>query len=328
MHSIAPYLRRIAARRASGPPDAGDSLDVDEAQALWGAVLDGAVPDLELGALVASLSIDGGSVDELLGLHRALAARCSRFPSESARRAVAIPVYGLVPGEAAFAALLALFLRRFDVPVLLHGSLESACVPSAAMVLRELGVLPCATIEEAERRLRAEGLAFVPAQLLSPAFASVLALRSRLGVPNPAHVAAHALDPGATGAVRLVTIVPGTRTQGLAPLIAATEGDALVLTWPTGETPANAALRPRIALVSSGSETLIFDCESAHRTVPGLPDSPSAAAPWIRDVVARKAPAPTPLVNLAAACVHASGAAHDFTQAKAIVALQSGRMAA
>jgi hypothetical protein len=33
-------------------------------------------------------------------------------------------------------------------------------------------------------------------------------------------------------------------------------------------------------------------------------------------------------VNLATACIHAAGAAADFTQAKAIVSLQSGRLAA
>jgi len=48
----------------------------------------------------------------------------------------------------------------------------------------------------------------------------------------------------------------------------------------------------------------------------------------MRSVIERRAPAPPPLVNLAAACVHATGAAPDFTQAKAIVSLQAGRLAA
>jgi hypothetical protein len=102
----------------------------------------------------------------------------------------------------------------------------------------------------------------------------------------------------------------------------------LLLTWPSGETPANLALRPRIAVLANGIESVAFESEPTHRALYAEPRSPSGVASWIRDVVARKSPAPVPLVNLAAACIHASGAATDFTQAKAIVALQCGRLAA
>ena len=135
------------------PGDASAWLDADEAAALWGAVLDGGLPDLELGALLAVLSLTGESPEELLGLHHALAARCERFAPDLARRAIAIPAYGLVPGEASLAVLLALFLRRFDVPVVLHGTLDSPAGPSVPALLRELGVLPSASLADAEREL-------------------------------------------------------------------------------------------------------------------------------------------------------------------------------
>ena len=156
MHSISPILRRLS-KRAAAPPDASAWLDADEAFALWGAVLDGALPELELGALLASLAHAGESPDELLGLHRALASRQARFSPGLSRRAVSIPVYGLVPGESALSVLLALFLRRFDVPVVVHGPLDSPEGPSAPALLRELGVMPSATLAEAERELRASG---------------------------------------------------------------------------------------------------------------------------------------------------------------------------
>ncbi len=209
MHSISPILRRLS-KRTAATPDASAWLDADEAFALWGAVLDGALQELELGALLASFAIAGESPDELLGLHRALAARQARFSPGTARRAVAIPVYGLVPGESALAVLLALFLRRFDVPVVMHGPLDSPDGPSAPALLRELGVMPSATLGEAERELRDAGIAFLPVQLLSPALGDLLALRTRLGATNSAHLAAHAMDPGAIGAVRLAMCVAGT----------------------------------------------------------------------------------------------------------------------
>jgi len=328
MHSISPVLRRLSRRNASMPEGDGASLDADEAQALWSAVLDGALAELELGALLASFTVAGESTAELLGLHRALAARQAKFGCDLPPHAISIPVYGLVPGEAAYSVLLALFLRRLDVPVVLHGPLDSPCGPSAAALLRELGVLPSATLGDAGTELRARGIAFVPVQLLSPALGGLVALRTRLGSVNSAHLAAHALDPGGMGAVRLAMGTPATASRRLADLLPATEGRALHLSWPASAPPCNLAWRPRIAFVSDGEETVLFEAESTDRAAPpGLP-APGHLVPWMRSLVERRTPAPPPLVNLASACVYAAGAAPDFMQAKAIVALQCGRMAA
>lgn len=327
MHSISPVLRRLA-RRAAGPGTPGGEGDAEEAAALWGAVLDGALEELELGALLTAASLAGETTDELQGLHRALAARQARFSPELARRALSIPVYGLVPGEAVLSVLLALYLGRFEVPVVMHGPLESPEGPSAPALLRELGVMPSATLADAARDLRARGVAFVPAQLLSPALADLLALRTRLGSANSAHLAAHALDPGGMGAVRLVSCVPGSRSERLVPLARATDGDALLLSWPARASACNLALRPRVAMLSAGAETGIFEAESPGFAAEALPRLPANPVPWMRGVLERLQPAPLPLVQLAAACVLATGAAADLTRAKAIAALQSGRLAA
>jgi len=328
MQAISKYLRTLATRGTVDPAGPPRRMDDHEAQALWSAVLDGGVAEFELGALLAALSVAGESVDDLLGLHRALAARGARFAPALDRRPIAIPLYGLVPGEAAFGALLALFLRRFEVPVVLHGCLESFAEPSAAVLLRELDMLPCSSVAEAEHRLAVEGMAFVPAQLMAPALGDLLCLRARLGSPTTAHLVGTAIDPGAMGAVRLTALVPGTPAAGLAAFVAATGGDAMSLDWPAGETPANLALRPRISWISDGREQLLFEAGTARRPPWPMPDAPAAAAAWIRRVAERRVPAPVPLVNVAAACVLASGFATDIAQAKAIVALQCGRLAA
>jgi anthranilate phosphoribosyltransferase len=328
MHAITPYLRSIARREAFEVAGAGSRPDAREAEALWGAVLDGTLPELEVGALVASLTVAGESTDELIGLHRAVASRCIRLSPTLDRRAVSIPVYGLLQGEAAFAALLALFLRRFGVPSVLHGCLESSGQSSAARLLRELDVLPCACAVDAEVRLRDKGVAFVPPQLLSPAFANVLSLRARLGMPNSAHRVAMALDPGGMGCVRIVAVVPGSQTVGLAPFLAASGGDALLLAWPPGEGPANVALRPRITWLSNGSENVLFEIDGAGRPPLAIPGEQGDAARWVRAVIEGHLPVPGPLVKLAASCLLATGLAPDIAQAKALVALQSGRFAA
>ena len=328
MHSITPYLRGIATRREGCPAESGRPPDAEEAQALWGAILDGDVPDLEVGALVASLALAGESADELLGLYRAIAARSVRLRPGLGLRAISIPAYGLVPGEATFVSALALFLRGFGVPVIVHGCLESAGERSAAALLRQLGVLPCASIAQAEERLRSEGIALVPAQLLSPSLANALSLRSRLGGPNAVHLAATALDPDEAGAVRVAAVVPGTPTQRLPCFLPATGGDALVFTWPAGETPANVARLPRVARCAQGRESVLFESDAVRQPPLAGPQDAADAAGWVRAVVGRRAPVPIPLVKLAAACIHASGMAPDISQAKAILALQSGRFAA
>lgn len=331
MISLASVLRRIAHRTRPAAQDPGAFLDVEEAQRLFGAVLDDAVPDIELGALLSSLALAGESTDELLGLQRALADRCVRWSSQPARRPIAIALYGLFPGEAILAALLAMFLRRFDVPVVLHGPLDSPNGLSAAVLLRELDVLPCSGIAQAEAELASLGIVFLPSQLLSSAFATMLALRARLGTPNAAHFAAQAIDPGGAGSVRIGMAIAATTTDRLQGLHKAVEGDALVLAWPAGKSPANLAFRPRITRVRDGVCEPLFDCEAAEHAG-GIPasalDNPVAAAQWIRAVATRATPVPVPLVNLAAACIYATGLTPDFAQAKAITALHAGRLAA
>ena len=111
-------------------------------------------------------------------------------------------------------------------------------------------------------------------------------------------------------------------------MLPATGGESLLLSWPAGMSAGNLAFRPRISLLSGGAQAVVFEAESAERAVPAVPAASAELVPWMRAVIERRAPAPPPLVNLAAACVHAAGAATDLTQAKAIVALQSGRLAA
>ncbi len=319
MSSITHTLRRLAGPRGTST---GAGIDADEAGHLWGAVLDGGVPDLELGALLAGFACAGITPDELTGLHRAILARSVRWSPLPGRPVVSIPVYGLARDEAAFAVLLAAFLRRVDLPVLLHGPLEAGDGPSVAALLRELGTLPSASLTDAERELRGHGLAFVPTALLSPGLASVVALRARLALAGPAHVAACAIDPGGMGALRVAFAVPDTPCANLAPFLRTTEGDALLLAWP-GPGAVDLSRRPRVTHLSSGTERLLFEAESGASSPP-LAD-PAAA---VRSIAARAMPVPLPLVNLAAACLVATGMAPDLSQAKAVVALQSGRLAA
>ena len=305
-------------------------LDEDAAAQLWGALLDEALDDIEVGAVLGALAASNATGEELMGLYRAAHARMDRVPLAAGARAVAIPAYGLVPGEALMACLAAALLARFEVPVAIHGILDSPCGVSSVCVLRELGVMPCASLAQAREKLRDERIAFIPAQLLGARFASLIALRGRLGVEGPAHIVAQALDPTEGSAVRLTFSVAGTASAGLDTLATQVDGDFVALTWPAGRSPLSLATRPRIETIRQGSRESLFeaDVQEMRTAVTQPPGDAQGMARWIKRVMSGAIPVPVPAVNLVAACLYAVGHAPDFTQAKAIAAVSAGRLAA
>jgi anthranilate phosphoribosyltransferase len=310
--------------------DASTSLDEEAATRLWGAVLDGGLEDIDLGALVAALAVAGETREEIAGLHRAARERCAHWSPSTRMRAVAIPAYGLMPGEALIASLAAALLKEFGVPVIVHGILDSPCGVSAVSVLRELGVLPCTSFAQADENLDAGRIAFVPAQLLSPAFAKLLALRGRFGVENTAHLVAQAIDPTRDAATRLTFSTAGTRSQrfdAIAPFI---RGDSVALAWGAGRTALNLTVRPRIERIHDGQRELLFeaDAQETRSAIPVPPEDASGMARWIRRVTTGAVAIPVPALNLVAACLYAVGRAPDFSQAKAIAAVSASRLAA
>jgi anthranilate phosphoribosyltransferase len=318
-------IRRLLLRERGLP-----RLDSTAATRLWGALLDGSLDDVEVGAIVAALAVAGETADELAGLHHAAQARFARFTPMVDEGLIAIPAYGLFPGEGAVAALAAMLLRRFDMRVIVHGVLDASSGVSCARVLREMDVLPSASLAQAQEHLSTRAIAFVPVHLLSPAFAGLLALRSRLGIDTPAHAIGPLLDPTSGSAVRLVFNAGGARGAMLDALIEATDGDALALTWSGEHSPRNPMLRPRIERCRAGARELLFEADAHDLRVSALPamDDAAAIAAAIGAIATGRAPVPVAAINLAAACLYAAGRAPDFARAKAAAAVAGGRLAA
>ena len=317
-------LRRLLQRDGSSP------LDEDAAARLWGAILDGSLEAVEIGAIVAALAVAGETREEVAGLYRAAHERVAHWSPAVGARAVAIPAYGLVPGEALIAALAAALLREFGVPVIVHGILDSPCGISSACVLRELGVLPCASFAQADEKLATDRIAFLPVQLLSPAFAEILALRGRLGIENTAHLVAQALDPTRGAATRLSFAVAGTCSGRFDELVEQVDGDFVALAWAAGRSPLNLSVRPRIERIRDGDRELLFeaDAQETRSAIPVPPEDAQGIARWIQRVTSGAVSIPVPALNLVAACLYAVGQAPDISQAKAIAAINAGRLAA
>jgi len=321
------YLKQIA-----GGDHAGCDLEESDAYELYCAILDGGVPDLELGALLTALHVKGESAGELLGFQQAVAQRMYRVQAPSAvLRPVVIASYGGAREQPNLLALLAMMLARFGVPVLIHGALHGAGRIATAYVLRELGVMPSPNLHHARKALAGDRLAFVPLAVLCPGLAAMLALRERLGMGSSADVMVRLLDPVEPGGLRLA----GARSAGelarMREFLAAAAADALLLPATEGEAFADPKRRPQIERFQSGGRSVLFEAEAGPlRSLSNLPPATDAAATaaWIRRALAGEAPVPLPLVNQLACCLYASGYTQDLNQAKAIVAVETGSLAA
>src|SRR5258706_1392984 len=80
-------------------------IDAQAAARLWGAILDAALDDIEVGAVLGALGAAGATGEELIGLQQAAQGRLGRAGLPPGPRAVPIPAYGVVLGEAPLLAL-------------------------------------------------------------------------------------------------------------------------------------------------------------------------------------------------------------------------------
>jgi len=319
--SYAHYIKEIG-RGATG----SRALARDEAHALYGAILDGGVPDLELGAIVLAMRIKGESLGEMQGFLQAADERSYALHSPPGRpRPIILPSYNGSRREANLTPLLALLLQHFGVPVIVHGLIEGYGRVTSAQIFRELGVMPGSTLAQAQAALNEHDLAFVPLPLLSPGLANLLALRGRMGVRNSAHSLVKLLDPCKGQGVVIAAATHPPFIDLMRSLILERGHCGLLLRATEGEPFANPKRRPRIEHLCAGQSEVLFEAErESLKSLPNLPAEADAAATaqWIRAVIDKKLPLPQPIANQLACCLFASGYADDFNQAKAIVAVE------
>lgn len=320
---FAPYIKEISSR-------ADDSCGLTEADAhdLFAAMLDGGVPDLELGACLMALQMKTESVPELLGFYRAASERLYTLRSPATGlRPLVLATYSGARTDPNLLPLLVLLLQRIGIPVLLHGTLEGGGRVASAYILRELGVLPNGSLMQAQKTLDEELLAFVPTAVLCPGLASLLSLKSRLGARSPAHNLARLLDPFCGTGMRVVSAGVTADLEKFEAFLVATGHDALLLRSTEGESFANPRRRPKILFFRQGESTVLFEEEMApvkHLTAQPASIEAGATAHWIRQALAGEVPVPHPLVNQLACCLYASGYTDDMNQAKAIAVVEAG----
>jgi anthranilate phosphoribosyltransferase len=315
-------------RQMTAAKDGAADLDAGDVHDLFAAMLDGGVPDLDLGALLVAVSAMPDTVASVLGSYRAAASRVQHlhlpdtpyrplvFASNNSNR--------LTPNLLPW---LALSLRRLGIPVLVHGSLGGSGIAASAYVFRELGILPSATLTGLQANIEKDSLAFVPLGLLCRGLSNLYALANRLGLQNVAPKLESLLEPFAGHGVRIVGVADASLRETIEDACDEDGLDALVFCGADDDAFVDPQRRPRIVAIQGGRRSVLFEWETgatARRMILPDPCDVPATARWIRRALAGDMPVPYPLVNQLACCLFVSGYADDMSQAKAMAATKTG----
>lgn len=296
------------------------ATDLDEATAytLYGEMLDGRVPDFELGALLIAFRIKGESESEMLGFHRALAERINPIARPAGKPLpVLLPAYNGARKQANLLPLLALLLQRHGVPVLVHGVTRDPKRVTAAETLAAMDVPICTSAAEAQAQLGRTGLAFITARGLSAAMDDQLELRWRLGVRGSTHTLAKLVDPFNGESVRVVSVTHPPYMVRMASFMQATNTRGLLMRGAEGEPYANPRRCPRIEYFHDGQGEVLVEQEEGGEEPPQLAEDfdVETTVRWTQQALAGEIPVPGPLLKQLACCLYAAGAMPDMAAA-------------
>jgi anthranilate phosphoribosyltransferase len=161
-------------------PDVAAPLAEDEAEAAFGAMLDGAVADEDIARFLVALSDRGETAAEIAGAARAMRARLVpiRAPDD------AIDVCG-TGGDGLHtlnvSTAVALVVAACGVPVAKHGNRAASSKAGAADTLEALGLNLDRAAETAEATLADLGICFLFAGRHHPSMGRIMPIRRSLG---------------------------------------------------------------------------------------------------------------------------------------------------
>lgn len=293
-----PAIIKEVGRGARGARD----LDAATAQALFGAILDGRVPEMELGALLLSYRIKGESPQELAGFLAAAQARVARVAAPAAgQRTVLLPTYNGARRQPNLMPLVALLLARAGVPVLIHGrhDFESRVSPFELLAALDIGAEP--DLDAAGAALATRCIACLPLATLSPGLDALLALRPRLGVRNSGHVLAKLIDPCPGRSVRVVAVTHPPYLESMQALLALERATALLMKGTEGECYAAPRRRPRLLGLRGGVAEVLYEQAPGEEADAGTGCSVAGNAALIQAMLAGEQPVPGPVLDQVAA---------------------------
>lgn len=274
------------------------ALSRADARTLFGEMLDGDVPDMELGAIILAYRIKGESVEELLGFEEAMAERTARIELPTVGPlAVVLPSYNGARKLPNLTALVALLLTRRGVPVLIHGTGQGEPDAygriSTAEVLAALGM---PVLRSAGDALRAGQPAYLPVQALCAGLSRLLDTRSRLGVRGSAHTLAKMLDPFAGHSVRVVPLTHPAYFDTMRPCLVASGHPAVLMRGSEGEPYAGPRRPLTVECIANGQCTVLEEGRPADTPLPEQIDAKTTAQ-WIEATLQGRAEVPATILR-------------------------------
>jgi len=178
--------RKIIKEVGRGKNHARD-LDQETARMLYTHMLDGEVPDLEMGGILIALRIKGEGEAEMRGFYDAMQARTLRLtPPALKPMPIVIPTYNGARKQANLTPLLAILLRKLGFPVVVHGVSEDPTRVLTETIFTLLGIEPTLHGGQAQAKLEGHHPVYIPISTLCPPLEKQLAMRWRMGVRNSA----------------------------------------------------------------------------------------------------------------------------------------------
>lgn len=312
-------LNKIIKEIGRGKNHARD-IDFDTAVALYSAILDGNVPDLELGGILIALRIKGEGEQEMLGFYHAMQQRMmSLQPPVDRPMPIVIPSYNGARRQGNLTPLLALLLVKLGFPVLLHGVSDDPTRITSEAVLAALGITPVTRAEQAQAALNNGELAFITIDHLCAPVAQQLSLRWRMGVRNSAHTLAKLATPFAErAALRLASVSHPEYVPRVGKFFQDIDAPAILLNGTEGEVYANPQRCPAINYIQGAGAAAEVWVERQPETALALPESKSAqdTADWIRQVLEGARAVPQALRLQLACCLVATGESASMAEAE------------
>lgn len=294
-------------------------LDYATAVSLYSAMLNGEVPDLELGGILIALRIKGEGEQELRGFYTAMQQQVVRLMPPAGRpMPVVIPSYNGARKQANLTPLLAMLLSKLGHPVLVHGvSVDPTRVVSET-VFSLLGIAPVHYAGQAQAQLEGRHPVYMPIGAFCSPLEKQLALRWKMGVRNSAHTLAKLANPFAEGdALRLSSVSHPEYLPKVVRFFTDIGGRALVMHGTEGEVYANPLRCPQMALVDSQGARILHERADREPTPAAcLPESkdPEVTARWIERCVAGVEAIPESIKIQLACCLVATREAENLEQ--------------
>lgn len=282
------------------------SMSEEQAQELYGAMLDGRVSDLEMGGILLAMRIKGETIAEIHGFLAAAEQRMQllQAPSDREFAPVIIPSYNGARKRPNLTPLLAMLVAREGVPVLLHGVKADLGRVASADIWRAMNLEIAKTVDEANQQLEKDNLSFITIDVLAPRMHRLLEMRRVLGLRNSTHTLVKVLQPFVQPALRLTSythpeyqvMLDDYFSQKLRPQ----RGAAFLMRGTEGETVASTGRAQQITAYFQGVSTVLQEPESQLSAEPeDLPETMAAedTARWIRQVVSGERVVPQNIAN-------------------------------